>query len=609
MAKAPNIRNVAIIAHVDHGKTTLVDALMQQSGLYGERDEVVDRAMDSMDLERERGITIAAKNCTIKWQDLTINIVDTPGHSDFGGEVERILSMVDGALVLVDAAEGPLPQTRFVLRKAIEANLELVVVINKIDRPDQRTVEVEDEILSLMIDCDATDKHLECPVLYAIAKDGKATRSLAHLPESMEPIFETIRDFIPAPKVDTDAPLSMIVANLGYSDFVGRLAIGRMKSGTLKKGDHILSVGDGVEVKGKVSHLYGYEGMKSVDIQQAEAGEIIAIAGFEETTIGDTLTSIENPLVQPRINVEEATVEMVFGANTSPLTGKDGKFVTSRQLRDRLWKEKRRNVSLRIEEGESSDKFKVAGRGELQLAILIEQLRREDYELEVSRPEVITRDVDGETCEPFENLVLDLGQEFTGAITELLGSRRGVMINMSDAGSGRVRLEFLVPSRGLIGIRSTMLTKTRGTCIPHSVFDGYKPWAGAIPTRTAAALISDRDCTSTPFAIGNLEARGTLFLPPGTETYSGMIVGESAKEKDIPVFIGRPKKQTNIRAAGSDDAVNLTPHKQHTLESAMEWINNDELIEVTPKEIRLRKRTLDPHVRKSETKKVQNLSE
>ncbi|MEK8022977.1 MAG: translational GTPase TypA [Candidatus Hydrogenedentota bacterium] len=602
MTDASKIRNVAIIAHVDHGKTTLVDAMLRQSGTFRANELLPDRMMDNIDLERERGITIAAKNCCMTWEDLTINIVDTPGHADFGGEVERILSMVDGALLLVDAAEGPLPQTRFVLRKALEAKLSIIVVINKIDRPDQRTVQVEDEIFSLFIDCDADDHHIDCPVIYAVAREGKATASLAHALEGMTPIYEAIRDYIPAPPVDAAAPLSLLVANLDYSDYVGRLAIGRMKSGSIAVGETVLVAGAEKQTRGKVSRLYAYHGLKRVEIESASAGQIVAIAGIEELTIGDTITAPETPVIQPRIVVEEPTVVMIFGANTSPFTGRDGKFVTARQLKERLWKESLKNVSLRIDETEAPDRFNVAGRGELQLAILIEQMRREGFELEISRPKVIEKTIDGVVCEPFEELVIDVAEDFIGVVTETMAARRGVMANMTGAGSGRIRMDFSIPARGLIGIRSNFLTDTRGTGIMHSVFAGYKPRAGSIPSRTAGAMIADRPCPATPYAIVNLEPRGKLFVEPSTDVYAGMIVGEHAKENDIEVYIGRPKKLTNMRASGSDDSIQLTPAVKHTLESAMEWIRDDELIEVTPKSIRLRKRQLDPNKRKSEEK-------
>jgi GTP-binding protein len=599
-ARAAHIRNVAIIAHVDHGKTTLVDALVRQCGMLRENEIMPERMMDTMDLERERGITISAKNCTIRWEDLTINIVDTPGHSDFGGEVERILSMVDGALLLVDAAEGPLPQTRFVLKKALEAGLAPVVVINKIDRPDQRTVEVENEIFSLFIDCGAEDWHIDSPVIYAIAREGLATESLAHKPEDMRPVFEAIRDHIPGPVIEENAPLSLLVANLDYSDYVGRLAIGRIRSGAVAMNDQVLVAADGREYRGKVTRIYGYDGLKRVEVERAEAGQVVAIAGFEDVTIGDTITAIESPRALPRIHVEEPTVAMIFSANTAPFAGREGRFVTARQIKDRLWREAQKNVSLKITDGETPEQFNVCARGELQLAILIEQMRREGFELEVGRPQVIEKTIDGVISEPFEEVVIDIPEAHIGVVTERLSARRGVMTNMTHVGSNRVKIEFRIPARGLIGIRSAFLTDTRGTGLMHAVFAGYAPTAGRIPARLVGAIINDRESTATGHAIANLESRGRLFVAPGEPVYQGMIVGEHAKAQDIDVWIGRPKKLTNMRASSSDETIVLAPPVRHTLETAMEWINENELIEVTPVAIRLRKRFLDPNLRKDE---------
>ncbi len=592
------IRNIAIIAHVDHGKTTLVDALLRQSGTFGARSTPQDRVMDSMDLERERGITIAAKNCTLRWEELTINIVDTPGHADFGGEVERILTMVDGALLLVDAAEGPLPQTRFVLRKAMAAGLALIIVVNKIDRKDIRIREVENEILELLLDCDADDTTLDSPFIYAIARDGVATTDMEITPVDMQPLFRAIRDHIPPPPIDAQAPLSLTVSNLDYSDYVGRLAIGRMKSGQVAVGDTVMVVGDGTTATGKVTRLYGYDGLNRVELPRAEAGMIIALAGLSELAIGDTITDPAHPLPQPRITVEEPTVAMVFAANSSPFAGREGKFVTSRQVHERLHKESLRNVSIRVYPGDTPDQLVVAGRGELQLSVIIETMRREGYELEVGRPRVIEKTVDGKRCEPYESVVIDVPAMHIGTVTELLSSRRGVMLRTSDSGHNRVRLEFRIPSRGLIGIRSHFLTETRGTGIMHSVFDGYAPAAGEVRARTSGALVADREGNSTGYAIANLEPRGRLFVGPTEPCYGGMVVGEHAKENDLDVWIGRPKKQTNMRSSTADETIVLTPPLRHTLETAMEWINDDELIEVTPQGIRLRKRWLDPNDRK-----------
>jgi len=592
-----SVRNVAIIAHVDHGKTTLVDALLRQSGMFRDNESIPDRAMDSLELERERGITIASKNCSLIWENMLVNIVDTPGHADFGGEVERILSMVDGALVLVDAAEGPMPQTRFVVSKALEAGLKLVVIINKVDRSDQRSHEVVDEIFSLLIDCGADDEHLNSPVLFAIAREGKAARTLDEPLGDLRCVFEAIRDSIPPPPIEKDKPLSILVSNLGYSDYVGRLAIGRIKSGHITPCDDVLIVGENSSWKGRVTRLYGYRGLKTEELDSAIAGQIVQVAGLDEVFIGDTITDILNPMPQPRIKVEEPTVAMLFGVNSSPFSGLEGKFVTGRQLRERLWKESQRNVSIRVIAGDESDSFVVAGRGELQLSILIETMRREGYELEVSRPHVIEKIVDGVTLEPFEKLVMDIPEDKIGVVTELFANRRGQMTHMSGQGTGRVRIEYSIPSRGLIGIRSTFLTETRGLGLMHAVFDKYAPVTAGIAQRGVGALVSDRACTATGYAIQNLEARGTIFVAPGTEVYMGMIVGENQKGLDIDAYIGRPKKMSNMRSSGSDEAIQLTPPKIHTLESAMEWIADDELIEVTPSSIRLRKKILDPNKR------------
>jgi GTP-binding protein len=589
MVKALTIRNIAIIAHVDHGKTTLVDALLRQSGTFRMNEMVPERVMDSLDLERERGITIAAKNCCLEWEDLTINIVDTPGHADFGGEVERILSMVDGALLLVDAAEGPLPQTRFVVKKALEAKLPLVLIVNKIDRKDAQTKEVEQEVLSLLLDCGADISYLDSPVIYANSKAGVATLNLDVTPVDMKPVFEAIRDYIPSPKVELDQPLSMIVANLGYSDYVGRLAIGRMKSGMLAVNDQVLIAGETGNYQAKVMHIYGYHGLKMIELPKAQAGQVIALAGMEAITIGDTVTSIETPLIQPRIEVEEPTVRMVFSANTSPFAGREGKFTTGNKLKERLDKEGRQNVSIRIEDGSSPEEFLVSGRGELQLAIIIETMRREGYEMEVGRPSVIEKEIKGVNCEPFENLMVDIPESHIGVVRELMAAGKGVITNMSAFGTGRVRLEFHIPSRGLIGIRSTFLTLTRGTGVMHSIFLGYEPWAGDIPSRLSGALVADRDGFATSYAIANLEARGRLFVPPGAEIYAGMIVGEHARENDLEVNITKQKKLTNMRSSTSDQTVVFTPPLLHTLDSAMEWIKENEVIEVTPKSLRLRR--------------------
>lgn len=599
MSEVLPIRNVAIIAHVDHGKTTLVDALLKQSGTFMNNESVPERVMDSMDLERERGITIAAKNCCLKWEGYVINIVDTPGHSDFGGEVERILSMVDGALLLVDAAEGPLPQTRFVVKKALEAQLPLVLIINKIDRRDARTKEVEDETLNLLLDCCADVDYLSSPIIYTNARAGAGTTDLSVEPADMRPVFEAIRDHIPSPEVTPDEPLSMIVANLGYSDYVGRLAIGRMKSGRVSVNDQVLIAGENNNYKGRVMRIYGYEGLKMVELPEAQAGQIIAIAGFDEITIGDTITNADTPLIQPRIYVEEPTVSMVFSANTSPFAGREGKFVTGSKLKERLFKEGCANVSLRVEQGPSPDQFIVSGRGELQLAILIETMRREGYEMEVGKPKVIEKIIDGVTCEPFENTVVDIPEEYIGVTREFMAMRKGIITSMSGFGTGMLRLEFHIPSRGLIGIRSTFLTLTRGMGIMHSILEGYEPVAGVIPARINGALVNSVNAQATGYAISALSQRGRLFVFPGTEVYNGMIVGEHARENDLDVNITKQKKLTNMRSSTCDETVVLTPPYIHSLETAMEWINDNEAIEITPKSIRLR-RLYMPHQAKKE---------
>jgi len=589
MAETLPIRNVAIIAHVDHGKTTLVDALLRQSGTFLVNESVPERVMDSMDLERERGITIAAKNCCLRWEGYVINIVDTPGHADFGGEVERILSMVDGALLLVDAAEGPLPQTRFVVKKALEAKLPLVLIINKIDRRDARTKEVEDEIFNLLLDCGADAEYLDSPVLYTNARTGAATRIMEAEPVDMKPVFEAIINSIPSPEVDADKPLSMIVANLGYSDYVGRLAVGRMKSGTLSVNDSVLIAGSEQNHKGRVMRIYGYEGLKMIEVPQAQAGQIVALAGLESFTIGDTVTNIETPLVQPRIHVEEPTVSMIFSANTSPFAGREGKYVTGSKLKERLFKEGCSNVSLLVEQGLTPDQFIVSGRGELQLAIVIETMRREGYEMEVGKPKVIEKTIDGQVCEPFENLVVDIPEEYIGVTREFMAMRKGTITNMTGFGTGMLRLEFIIPSRGLIGIRDTFLTITRGLGIMHSIFVGYRPLAGSIPSRVNGALVASVSGSATAYAIAGLSQRGKLFVLPGTEVYNGMIVGEHARENDLDVNITKQKKLTNMRSSTCDDTVVLTPPIIHSLETAIEWINDNEAIEITPKSIRMRR--------------------
>jgi GTP-binding protein len=588
-----SVRNIAIIAHVDHGKTTLVDALLRQSGIFRVNEEVADRVMDSNELERERGITILAKITGVHYQGVKINIVDTPGHADFGGEVERALKIVDGVMLLVDASEGPLPQTRYVLMKALEAGLTPIVVINKIDRPDARPQEVLNEVYDLFIDLDAREEQLEFPIIYAIAKDGIAKAALDDPSADLRPLFEAIVRHIPPPKGDPTAVLQLLVANLDYSDYLGRLAIGRIFNGTLRHGDDVaIAKLDGSMQKTRITKLYSFEGLKRVDEQEVSAGHIVSIAGVEGITIGETVTSAETPNPLPHIQIDEPTIAMTFSVNNSPFAGREGQYVTSRNLRDRLDKELLTNVSIRVEEAGGPDAFKVMGRGELQLAILIEMMRREGYELQVGKPEILTRKIDGALHEPLELLVADVPEQFVGVVIEKLGTRKGKMTKMINHGSGRVRLEFEVPSRGLIGLRSEILTDTRGTAILNSLFHGYIAWQGEIPLRPTGSLISDRNGVATSYAIYNLQERGEMFIVPGTEVYEGMVVGENAKDSDLTVNIVKEKKLTNMRASSSDEAIRLVPPRMLNLENALEFINEDELVEVTPKSIRLRKKVL-----------------
>jgi len=593
-----DIRNIAIIAHVDHGKTTLVDAMLRQSGTFRDNETVRERVMDSMDLERERGITIMAKNTSVRYQDVKINIVDTPGHADFGGEVERVLKMVDGVMLLVDAAEGCLPQTRFVLRKALEARLPAIAVVNKIDRQDARPAEVVDEIYELFLDLDATNEQIEFPILYAISRDGVAKKQLQDESLNLRPLFDQIVETIPAPHpLRTDA-LQLLVANIDYSDYVGRLAIGRIFSGEIAIGDQVVVVQrDGNVRKVKISQLYVFEGLKREAVQSAGVGEIVALAGFDDIEIGDTITSAENPQPLPSIAVDEPTIAMIFGVNNSPFAGKEGRFVTSRQIKERLDKEILGNVAIRVEPTESPDQFKVSGRGELQLAILIEMMRREGYELQVSKPEVITREMDGETLEPIEMVVVDCPEEFIGVVTEALGRRKGQMTKMVNHGTGRVRLEFDTPSRGLIGFRSEFLTETKGTGLLNTMFLRWDAWQGNMRGRSTGSLVSDRTGETTTYALFNLQERGTLFARPGVRVYEGMLVGENARAVDLDVNAIKEKKLTNMRASSADEAMRLVPVKDLSLEQALEFIADDELVEVTPQNIRLRKRVLKANER------------
>jgi GTP-binding protein len=598
MAVREDIRNIAIIAHVDHGKTTLVDQLLWQSGVFRENQEVMERVMDSNDLEREKGITILAKNTAVRFGRIKINIVDTPGHADFGGEVERTLKMVDGVMLLVDASEGPLPQTRFVLKKALELGLPPIVVINKIDRKDARPGEVLDEIYDLFIDLDAHEDQLDFPVLYTIARAGICRLTPDGEDHRLQPLFEEIVRTIPAPRYDRQTPLQMLVLNLDYSDFVGRLAIARIMNGTVRaRQDVALARLDGSLIKTRVTKLYAFEGLERVEVEEAGPGDIVALAGFEEVSIGETITDPLDPHPLPRVTVDEPTVGMVFSVNNSPFAGQEGKYVTSRNLKERLEREILTNVSIRIETGETPDSFQVSGRGELQMAILIEMMRREGYELLVSRPEVITRSVDGVRNEPMERLVIDCPEDYVGVVTQKIGTRKGRMTNMVNHGTGRVRLEFRIPSRGLIGFRSQFLTDTRGTGLLNHLFDGYEPWQGEIPHRTTGALVADRAGKVTAYAIEHVQDRGEIFVEPGERVYEGMVVGENAREEDIDVNMVREKKLTNMRASTSEESIHLLPVHRLSLEQALEWIREDELLEVTPQSLRTRKRVLAANIR------------
>ena len=594
-----SIRNIAIIAHVDHGKTTLVDAMLRQSGTFRSNETIVERVMDSNELERERGITILAKNTAILYHDVKINIVDTPGHSDFGGEVERALKMVDGVMLLVDASEGPLPQTRYVLSKALEAKLPPILVINKIDRSDARPQEVLNEVYDLFIDLDAKEDQLDIPVLYTNAKAGTATSDVAVAGENLRPLFDAILTTIPLPTGDPAGPLQILVANLDYSDYLGRLAIARVFNGRMFTGEDVaIAKLDGSLHKTKITKLFSFSGLKRTDITETTLGDIIAVAGVEGITIGETITDAENPAPLPHITIDEPTIAMQFTVNTSPFAGREGTYVTSRNLRERLQKELLTNVSLRVEETGSTDIFTVMGRGELQLSILIEMMRREGYELMVGKPEIVTKRVDGKLMEPVEHLTVDVPEEFVGVVMEQLGSRKSEVKNMHNHGYGRVRIEFRVPSRGLIGLRSQLLTDTRGTIVMNSLFDGYTEWLGDIPHRLTGALISDRGGSTTAYALWGLQERGTLFLGPGVEVYEGMIIGENAKDNDLDVNVVREKKLTNMRASTADEAIRLVPFQLMNLEQAIEFIADDEFAEVTPKSLRLRKRVLQANKRK-----------
>ena len=593
-----SLRNIAIIAHVDHGKTTLVDAMFRQSGLFRADQQTDERLMDTMDLEKERGITIAAKNCSVEWKDVRINIIDTPGHADFGGEVERALSMADGAILLVDASEGPLPQTRFVLKKALEADLKIIVVINKIDRRDARTDEVLDEIYDLLIDMDATDGQLEFPLLYAVGRDGIASSSLDEEGKNLHVLFDTILEMIPGPSHDPGAPFQMLVSDLGYSDYLGRLAVGKIFNGTARSKDNLVCMGeDGRSVPLKVSKLQVYEGMQLIDIDEVQAGDIVVLAGIEDVKIGDTICNQQNPRALPRIRVDEPTVSMKFSINNSPFGGQEGKYVQSSRLRERLFKETLLNVAIGVDQAEDRDSTLVKGRGEFQLAILIETMRREGYEFCVGRPKVIYRYENGEKLEPMERLLVDCKERFLGVVTEKLSLRKAKMTNMVNNGKGRARIEFSVPARTLIGYRDEFLTDTRGTGIMNSLFDGYGKFRGDCPSRFTGSLVADRTGNAVAYALFNLEPRGRLFVVPGDAVYEGMIIGEHNRGQDINVNPCKEKKLTNMRASGKDDNVILSPIKPLTLEQTISFIRDDELVEVTPRSVRMRKAVLSAQKR------------
>ena len=593
METRPDLRNVAIIAHVDHGKTTLVDAMLWQGGIFRANETVPERIMDSIDLEREKGITIMAKNTAITYRGVKINIVDTPGHADFGGEVERTLTLVDGVLLLVDAAEGPLPQTRFVLRKALEAGLPPVVVINKIDRADARPTQVLDEVYDLFIDLDADETQLEFPVLYTDARRGTATTRLDEPGRSLEPLFEALLRAVPAPRYDPTMGLQVRAASLDWDDYVGRLVIGRVTNGTIRATDRVAVVRrSGAVEAAKLTVVYVYEGLRRVEVLEAGPGELVAVAGIDAMDIGETLADPERPVALPPIRIDEPTVAMLFSSNVSPFAGREGKYVTSRHLRERLFKEARANVAIRIEETDVPDTFRVSGRGELQLAILIEMMRREGYELEVGQPEVITRTEDGQRLEPMEHLVVDCPEDYIGIVTQKVGARRGQMVKMTNHGTGRVRLEYRIPARGLIGYRSEFLTDTRGTGLLNHLFDGWAPWHGDIPRRTTGALVADREGHATGYAIDHLQPRGTFFVRPGDPVYEGQVVGEHVRENDLDVNVTKEKKLTNMRASTSDEGIRLSPPRIMSLEQSLEWIRDDELLEVTPRSLRLRKKAL-----------------
>jgi len=599
--KRDDLRNVAIIAHVDHGKTTLVDAMLRQSGVFRANEQVAERVMDSNDLERERGITILSKNTAVMHDGIKINIVDTPGHADFGGEVERVLNMVNGVLLLVDAFEGPMPQTKYVLRKALEQKLKPIVVINKIDRPDERVKDVVDEVLELFMELDATDEQLDFPVVYASARAGIAKLNMDDESADLAPLFKMLIDEIPAPEGDIDGPLQIMITTLDYDDYVGRIAIGRVIRGRVYNGQQVCILNGESERKAKIGRLYAYEGLKRTEVSEAALGDIVAIIGLDDVNIGETIADPENPEALPMINIDEPTLAMVFRVNNSPFAGREGQFVTSRHLRDRLFKEVETNVSMRVNETESPDAYEVSGRGELHLSILIETMRREGFEFQVGKPKVILKKIHGQVCEPMELLTIDVPQDFMGPVMEALGTRKAEMINMTEM-AGYLRLEFIIPARGLIGFRSNFLTLTKGNGIMHHVFHGYAPSKGEIPVRSRGVLVAFENGETTAYGINSVQDRGTMFVVPGQEIYEGMIVGENARELDMEVNPCKKKHVTNMRSSSADDAVRLISPRILSLEQALEYINDDELVEVTPKSIRLRKVILNRQLRARERK-------
>ena len=597
--KREDLRNIAIIAHVDHGKTTLVDEMLKQGGIYRENQVVEERVMDNKDLERERGITILAKNTSVYYQDIKLNIIDTPGHADFSGEVERILKMVNGVILLIDAAEGPMPQTRFVLQKALEMQHRVIIVVNKIDRPDARLDEIPDEILDLLIDLEASDEQLESPIIFCSGRAGTASLSQYEQGKDLTVLFETIKNYIPAPEGEENAPLQMLVSSIDYNEYVGRIAIGRIERGVLRQNQEVM-VCDYHEkhapYKSKIVNIYQIDGLNRTPAESAKVGDIICFSGITDITIGDTVTALEDPTPLPFVKISEPTIEMTFSVNDSPFAGREGKFVTSRQLRDRLMRELLKDVSLRVEEGETTDSFKVAGRGEMHISILIETMRREGYEFSVSTPKVLMKEIDGQLCEPVERLMIDVPEESMGAVMEKMGTRKAEMLQMAPQGS-RMRLEYLIPARGLLGYRNEFLTDTRGEGIMNSIFDSYQPFKGDISRRHTGSLVAFETGEAVGYGIFKVQDRGTMFITPGTEVYEGMVVGYSPKSEDINVNVCKKKQLTNTRASGSDEALRLTPPQQMSLEACLEFLADDELLEVTPENLRLRKRILNNQLR------------